>query len=76
MAGLFLGAFCGGAVAERFGRKFCMMLGLVTNTLSYILIAFMPNVYGYMIMRLFVMATGHMNWIWCCFLDLNDRFFI
>ena len=70
MAGLFLGAFCGGAVSERFGRKFGMMFGLVANTVAYLLIAFMPNVYGYMVMRLLIMATGHMNWVRVLFVML------
>ena len=66
MAGLFLGALFGGAFAERFGRRMGIIVGMSANIVSYVLIAFMPNEYGYMVMRLFIMTTGHAAWIAYC----------
>ena len=66
MAGLFLGALIGGAFAERFGRKKSIIVGMSANIVSYVLIAFMPNLYGYMAMRLLIMTTGHAAWIAYC----------
>ena len=63
MAGLFLGALIGGAYAEKFGRKNCIIVGMSCTIVSYVIIAFMPNVYGYMVMRLITMAVGHAAWI-------------
>ncbi|XP_041817774.1 solute carrier family 22 member 13-like [Chelmon rostratus] len=53
MTGCLIGALSYGAISDRFGRRFAILLSLSLVTLFGVATAFSPNVYVYMVLKFF-----------------------
>ncbi|XP_047424654.1 solute carrier family 22 member 13-like [Mugil cephalus] len=53
MAGVLVGAFTFGTIADRFGRRFAILLSLFLLLLSAMSTALSPNIYVYMVLKFF-----------------------
>ncbi|XP_051910551.1 solute carrier family 22 member 13-like [Hippocampus zosterae] len=51
MAGLLIGAFISGSMADRLGRRFVVLLGLLLLFLFGVSAAFSPNIYVYIVLK-------------------------
>ncbi len=63
MAGLTMGSLLGGAVADRFGRKRAMAVGMSIAVPSVLLGASAGNYYLYVLLRLTACTTIVFSWI-------------
>ncbi|XP_066530855.1 solute carrier family 22 member 13 [Hoplias malabaricus] len=57
MLGLLIGAVLFGAMADRFGRRFALLLSLALQTVFGVAAAFSPNFLVYVILRFFIGTT-------------------
>ncbi|XP_070842517.1 solute carrier family 22 member 13-like [Chaetodon trifascialis] len=58
MAGFLVGALVFGAISDRFGRRFAVLLALFLLLLFDVGVAFSPNIYVYMVLKFFCGASG------------------
>ncbi|XP_049912222.1 solute carrier family 22 member 13-like [Epinephelus moara] len=58
MAGFLFGALTFGAISDRFGRRFAILLCLFVLLLSGVGAAFSPNIYVYMVLKFFCGSSG------------------
>ena len=66
--GFFLGAFFGGMLADKFGRKKTMIVSLALTAISLYAQAFIPGYVSFLVFRVAVMAFNHMAYLsYCCY---------
>ena len=66
--GFFLGAFFGGMLADKFGRKKTMIVSLALTAISLYAQAFIPGYAAFLVFRVAVMAFNHMAYLsYCCY---------
>ncbi|KAG8009491.1 Solute carrier family 22 member 13 [Nibea albiflora] len=58
MAGFLVGALVFGAISDRFGRRFAILLSLILLLLSSVGAAFSPNIYVYMVLQFCCGCSG------------------
>ncbi|XP_032408114.1 solute carrier family 22 member 13-like [Xiphophorus hellerii] len=58
MAGILIGCLLVGAISDRFGRKFVILLSLLLLLLFAVITAFSPNIYVYIIFKFLCGSSG------------------
>ncbi|KAM9337190.1 solute carrier family 22 member 13-like [Symphorus nematophorus] len=58
MAGVLVGVLVFGAISDRFGRRFAILLSLFLMLLFGVATAFSPNIYVYMVLKFFSGSTS------------------
>ncbi|KAF7213816.1 solute carrier family 22 member 13 isoform X1 [Nothobranchius furzeri] len=58
MAGILAGSLVFGAISDRFGRRFAILLSIFLDLLFGVITAFSPNLYIYTILKFFSGASG------------------
>ena len=58
---LMMGAYISGIYADKFGRKHAIMVWNLVTAVFLALLAFMPNQYGFLVMRVLSNGFGHVS---------------